>query len=402
MHENMIIEYTEKRPSILKIMLIWTPLLLWYAAVFFFSHSQKIFRNVDSLYYNAIHYWVSHQPLYVGGLNGRFIYFPTTVALFSPFAGVSLKTFELIYHLISVFFLTLGVYFFTKSISKNNTKNIFYITLIVTMFLSQAAFFQGQLHFMTTGILLLGYAAIAREKWWQSAIWLALALALKPTSIVLCLLALALYPKVSWRLLLCTLLFFLFPFFLEPTHYVAGQYSAFVTNFLMDMHFDGNHPEHWATVFGVIAFYFHYLVVGSTQFIIRILAAFSVFGLCVYIKMHYSKKEAAFFIFTLGMCYLMLFNSRTENNDYIMIAPAIGYSLALAVNQKKLWEIIGFSSVIFLLMMNWNLSKVLTPHNNTWLSPTLIIGYSVWLLILICVPRIKSCLQSRDADYLLR
>lgn len=396
MCENMIMKYTEKRPDIAKIVLIWTPLLLWYFVVFFFSHSQKIFLNVDSLYYGAVQHWVNHQSLYVGGLNGRFIYFPTTTALFSPLAGLSLKAFELIYHLISVLFLTLGVYCFTKNISKNNASRIFYITLICTMLLSQAAFFQGQLHFMTTGVMLLGYAAIAKEKWWQGAIWLALALALKPTSIVLYLLALALYPKVTWRLLLCTTLFFLFPFLLEPVHYVAGQYSAFVNNFLMDMHFDGNHPEHWATAFGAIAFYFHYLVVGSTQFIIRIFAALTVFGLCIYIKMHCSKKEAVFFIFTLGMCYLMLFNSRTENNDYIMIAPAIGYSLALAIDQKKISEIIGFSLIVFLLMMNWNISKVLTPHNNTWLSPTLIVGYSIWLLILICVPRIKSRLYNLD------
>ncbi|MCX7124635.1 MAG: hypothetical protein NTU49_02545, partial [Gammaproteobacteria bacterium] len=79
-------------------------------------------------------------------------------------------------------------------------------------------------------------------------------------------------------------------------------------------------------------------------------------------------------------CYLMLFNSRTENTDYVMIAPVIGYSLALAVNYKKKWEIIALSVCVCLIALNWQLSHFISPQNNVWLNPTVVLLYTVYLI----------------------
>lgn len=373
---------TEKpisRASFFKIILLWLPIALWYLAGFSFSHFYLFFHQVDAFYYHAGNHWLHQKPLYNGEGNG-FVYFPTTAALLSPLTLLPLKPFELIYRIISVSILTLGIYAFATHIGTKNIKQTFFITLLATMLPSQAAIFVGQLHIMTTGLMLLAYTKIAREQYWGAAILLALSLALKPTSIILFLLALGIFPKLSLRLLLITVIVFGLSFILQSPDYVLSQYASFANSFHVAMHHDADNPQQWATFFGMLAFYTHWHIDGTPQFITRIIFAGIVFALCWIAKRRFTIHDAIYFIVALGMCYLMLFNSRTESNDYIMVTPLVGYSLALAYQQKNRIAIYGLSTVILFIAASWNLSKWLTPHNNIWINPTVISFYVIYLL----------------------
>lgn len=354
-----------------KYCLLWTPLLVWYLIGFFFSHSDLFFNQVDVFYYQAGKHWLHQQPLYDGQGN-MFVYFPTSAVLFAPLSLLSLHFFELSYRLLSILVITAGVFSFVRDTANSHVARVFFWSLIATIVLSQAALFVGQLHMMTTGLMLLGFSAIAREKWWTAAIWLTLALALKPTSLILFLLALALFPKISVRLICCTLLTFLLSLILQSPHYVINQYSGFINSFHVAMQHDGKNPQQWATLFGAIAFYTNHFIDGFSQFSIRIIAGISVYVLCLRAKIMHDQKTAIYFIVLLGMCYLMLFNSRTENNDYVMVAPLMGYALAVAIAQKKRLISVGVSMGIILIAINWNLCKLITPGHNVWLNPTII------------------------------
>lgn len=374
--------------SALKIMLLWSPILLWYAVVFFFPHSPAIFQGVDRIYDHAAVRWLHQQFLYVGTGNGRFVYLPTMAALFSPAALLPLKSFEIVFRVTSVIAMSSGIYYFSRYIAIIDAKRAFFIMLLSTVLLSQGAFFQGQLHILTTGIMLLGYVAIVREKFWQSAAWLTLAVALKPTSLVLYLLAAGLYPqKLIARLIVCGVIAYLSSFFLQSPHYVIAQYHAFVKSFEVDMQYDATHAGHWATLFGAIAFYTHHAVKGVVQFGVRLAAAFGLWVILWRVKLKADPKTLIYFLLTAGMCYLMLFNSRTENNDYVMLAPMMGYSLFLAMRDQKIISAICLGLGIFLLAMNWDISKLMTPENNVWLSPSVVFIYFIYLL--------RQCLNQR-------
>jgi hypothetical protein len=364
----------------LKMLFLWTPIVLWYGIQFCFPYSPAFFEKVDTIYYHAAHTWIHAQFLYGGIGQSRFVYLPTSAAMLSLISWMPVKAFEIVFRLLSLALLSSGIYYFCTTITKNNANRSFFITLLTTVILSQAAFFQGQMHMIIAGLMLLGYVAIAREQWWQAAIFLTLALALKPTSIVLYLLALALYPKLSLKLLLCSAAIFLLSFLAQSPHYVATQYHDFVQSFKTDMQYDGKDPGHWATLMGAIAFYFHVYIKDTAQFAVRIVVAGFVFFSCLYARLKFNKTDAIYFIFALGMCYLMLFNSRTENNDYVMIAPMIGYSLYLALTEKKYWQVGGLIFAIVLLAASWQLCRAITPHNNVWLSPSVVFVYFVYLL----------------------
>ena len=363
--------------SAAKISLLWLPIAIWYVLSILPPHSAL--TGVDAhFYYTAAKHWVAQKPLYTEIRSG-FIYLPTSAALMSLIAFLPITAFAILFKLISVIVLTLGVYSAAANFVDENNPRCFFITLLITVILSQAALFEGQLHVMTTGVLLLGYAAIAKERWWQAAIFLTLALALKPTSLVLYLLAIGVYPKAGWRILLVSAVAFLLSLIAQSPTYVLEQYHAYAKTFMAAMHYDGGHPAHWATLFGAIAFYTHYQISGAAQFITRIVLAFLVYLSALFFKSKLSKQDVAFFILAVGMCYLMLFNSRTENNDYIMVAPAIGYLLYWSVNNKNWLASILLILITLTSALSWSVTKAITPYNTNWMNPSAITIFLVYL-----------------------
>lgn len=366
--------------SISKILLLWLPILLWYAIALLTEPGHALLWEVDgNYYYPAAQHWLSGTALYNGTGYG-FVYLPTTALLLAPLGLLPMVAFEVLFRIISITFLSMGIYQFVISTTNTNQKQAFFFSLLSTVLISQAAFMVGQMHILTTGVLLLGFAAITREKWWQAAIFLTLSLALKPTSIVLFLLGMGLYPKLGWRLALTTLIALASSFILQSPAYVWAQYQSFFSNFMVAMHFDSHHAANWATFFGAIAFYTGHQVNGMLQFGSRIAMAFVVFLIAIYSRLKLDRQQAVFFIFTLGMCYLMLFNSRTEDNDYLMIAPILGYTLFLAWQERNKILLWAISLAIFGLVINWTLSRAITPHNNLWLSPTIITLFTIYIL----------------------
>ncbi|OGT51059.1 MAG: hypothetical protein A3E84_04380 [Gammaproteobacteria bacterium RIFCSPHIGHO2_12_FULL_42_13] len=365
----------------LKITLLWAPLLAWYLIGFFITRSPKYFLTVDTIYFSAGKAWLAAQPLYQCEGNGCFVYFPTSAAFFSLFSWMPLKLAELIFRLLSVTMLTLGIFAFCKTTDAKHYLHRYFFALLATILLTQPALFNGQCHVLTTGLLLLGFASIAAQKIWRASFFLALALALKPTSIVLCLLAPFIYPKLRFQLLATILIIFLLPFIHFSPSYVLDSYIDFIRRFHEAMQFDAQNADNWATLFGAIAFYSGHAINGGIQFWIRLLAALLTLALCLYMKKKCSLQHLVFFTFTLAMCYLMLFNSRTENNDYMMIAPMLGYTLSLVLCKRRWIPTIAMGTGIILICANWELTRFITPDNNIWISPTVIAFFTFYFVL---------------------
>ena len=366
--------------TIVKTSLLWLPLLLWYLLGFIFTHNHHFFSQVDSIYYAAAQAWLHQQPLYHCHGNGCFVYLPTSAVLFIPFGLLPLKTAELIYRFISIIIFTQGIYYFCRDITSYDLKRTFFIVLLTTVLLSQPTLFVGQVHMMMAGLILLAVSAITREKWWRAAIALSFCFALKPTAIVFCLLSGALYPQTALKQILIIALLLSAVFLTQSSHYVLTQYHGFIQEFLHKMEYDTANIPHWATLFGAIAFYTGHVVDGHMAFVIRMLAALGVVYLGICTQKTQNKNNAVYFIFTLGMCYLMLFNSRTENNDYVMMMPFMGYSLMILMEEKRWLLGVSFMVGLVLMMANWNLSKMISPGNNLWLNPTLIMLYTLYII----------------------
>lgn len=367
----------------LYISLLWLLPFIWYLlSAIFTAHSANFYFDVSNIYQAAGQRWVNGLPLY-NGTGFGFVYFPTSAAIMSVFAYFPMNLFAFSFRIISVGVMLCGLYCFSAIFKAEFSTRIYFFTTLISVILCQSCIQEGQMHLLIAGLALLGLAAIANKKWYLGAFYIALSVALKPTAIVIALLAFALYPKLRLRFIIILAAIIALSFLLQNPHYVWQQYIACLHSFQHSFKYDGINPAQWATLFGAFAFYFQHSINPLIAFSLRIIFAFAVLVLCYLVGRRFSPRQMVVAIFILGMTYLMLFNSRTENNDYVMAAPALGLTLAYAVSTKR-WLQLGFHVVILLLLlMNWNLCHLLGLHTNIWLAPTVLVAYAVYVVPLL-------------------
>ncbi len=377
---------------------IWLILIVWYAIAGYFSHRPNFFSfRIAATYYDAASRFLHGLNLYANvTTNSGFVYFPQSSLLLSPLALLPIPIYAIVFRIISVLVFTAGLFKFSRLLSANNTRSTYLVMVITSVLTAQAAVFAGQLHLIITGLMIMGLCCICEKKWWLGAFIFVLSVALKPTSLIIALLVFALYPKLSIKMLVFLLAFFLLPYLFHSPTYTTNQYiNYFHTTQVLFKH-DGTNPQEWATLFGSLAFLTHYKVSATTQFVTRITLALATFFTTLLCKRNLSEKQTVFFIFSLGMSYLMLFNSRTENNDYIMLIPAISLTFAHAIFSKNSFKLIMHAVLLFGLMGNWMLCKAITPHNNVWLCPILILCYAIFVLHQIIIKAPKTMPTGAD------
>lgn len=202
---------------------------------------------------------------------------------------------------------------------------------------------------------------------WRVAILLMLALALKPVAIIWVLLFGGLYWRLGWRMLCGMLVLFLLPFLIQMPHYVWQEYQHFLISLESTVTVA---PSSYAQVFSVPA-QWGIIIPNMLQDIIRMLFAVIVFALSYVLSKSRSVTETTLWVFTLASCYLLLFNPRTEGNDYIVLAPAIGFMLMRAIASRFYLTAIGLFCLVLLFTCSYYLVKIITPVHNAWLDPFL-------------------------------
>lgn len=88
----------------------------------------------------------------------------------------------------------------------------------------------------------------------------------------------------------------------------------------------------------------------------------------------------------LALTYILLFNPRTENNTYVIIAPVIATTAAGCFLVGR-WKFAGamLTMAMLLIAANYELTKHVTPGRETWLCPLLTLVIGLWLAGLIWI-----------------
>jgi len=317
-----------------------TTIVLWLmfiAAICIIVSQQGTAHTVTSSYLAGANLWLHGKDLYDGTGRG-FIYLPQAAILFIPFAYLAQFSFalaEIVWRLISLGLLIFAVWRLANLVEKKFIARTFFIATAVTLPLVFSSARNGQFNTILEVMMLFAVYAIAKERWIQAAFCLILGFALKPTMIVLLLLLWVLYRPLWWRLLLGMLAVFIFPFFTQVPHYVITQYLNSI-NMLQTASTVGSNNTDWAQFFGMLA-QLKLILPQILQDAIRAVVAAFVLYCGVLTKQKFNKYTTAIFLYALAASYLMLFNPRTEGNDYGILAPVIGVfiSLLLAGSYKK-------------------------------------------------------------------
>ena len=334
------------------------------------------YENTFLTYRDAAVHWIDTQPLYNRFRYG-FIYLPQSAILFIPFAYIPAFLGTSLWPIFNIGMLAFGVHAFSQLASQRYRKQLFLPVTVVSIAMCMGAAKSGQMTLIMTGLMLLAMVDLAEENWWRAGGLLVLSFALKPLSVVLILLVGVLYPRVRVPLVMALAVLFLVPLVLQDASYVWEQYT---TSFATIAHIaEETQQIPFAQVFWMLK------SAGLetpeiVQFAIRLLFAALTLGLCWWLRGKLTPDTFAIYLYTLAVCYLMLFNTRTENNTYVMLAPAIAiFTVWTFQSARYLWAY-AFLATTLMFVLSHRLGKWFAGEPTIWMKPLLCCVFLVLIL----------------------
>ncbi len=334
--------------------------------------------TVTLQYATASNHWLQGDNLYRSDGHG-FLYLPQAAILFIPFTLLPSALSEIAWRMLTVSVFAGGVFRLCRTAETGSGVRLFPLVTCVTIPLTWSAARNGQATLIIAGLMMLTVEELSRHNWWRAAILLSVGLAFKPLILVLILLVAGIYRPMLGRLLVGIGVVIAIPYVRGNGHYATTQYVAFA-EMLGAAAYEGTHHP-WAHLFGLLQTV-GIEVSGSVQMAIRFGAA----ALTLLAGWHAHRRLPASrcppYLFAIAGCYLMLFNPRTENNTYALVAPAIGLLCAEAFlvqrNTALGWVLVLLATGI---VGSFEIGRRLVPTAHpVWLAPLMCVGFTALLL----------------------
>jgi alpha-1,2-mannosyltransferase len=324
-------------------------------------------REVTHHYRDASHHWFRGEELYANTGHG-FLYFPQAAILFAPFAYLPFYAGEVAWRAVILLVFAAGVCRLTRLAGRTAGIDFFPLTTMFCLPLAFSSERNGQATLIMAGLMMLAAVDLADRRWWRAALYLSLGVAIKPLGLVMLLLAAVLYPATTWRLAICVGVLAIAPFSTAKPAYVLSQYADCIQ--MLGHAVDRGREANWAQLFGMLQ------VAGVSvppiwQTVLRLLAALATLALLWHAQRRLPGAWAATYCYLLAVCFLMLFNPRTENNSYSALAPAIGILCCNDVLvRRKLIMALWYAVLALGILGTYYVGTLLTgPDYTTWLSP---------------------------------
>lgn len=343
--------------------------------------------GVTGPYRAAASQWLAGGPLYNDDGTG-FLYLPSAAILFVPFALLPDAAADTLWRVLTIGTFAAGVWRLTQCSDAGTHARRFLLATLVAVPLSVSCGRNGQSTLLMGGLMMWAAADLATQRWSRSALWLSLAVAVKPLAIVMALLAFALVRPLRWRLAVGMLVLLAAPFLLQRPDYVVGQYRECLDMFTVASH--KGQARYWAQLFGMLEV-FGLAVPATSQTLLRASFALATLAAAWLAKDRMIRTQACVYLYALSASYLMLFNPRTENSSYALLGPAVGLLLAdLLWRHRSYWEA-GLTAAAGLAMLgSFEVGRLLVAREKAvWLAP---LGAVVFSMVLVAQLRRRASL----------
>ncbi len=266
----------------------------------------------------SVKWWNGRESLYDESQIG-YLYLPQAAVLYTPYQLLPLRVGEPLWRLTGLAFLSIALWRVAGRLLPEKQAHVFLVASLLVIPASCASAQDGQVNLPLAGLMLLSAADIAISRWGFATLWLLLAVMLKPIALAPALLAVACFAQLRLRFL-CGLALCLAAAYLHPNPvYVTGEYHHFLHKFLI-----AGQPlikDRFSDFFGML---WHWGIHPAHEIITGIRAAAALFTLFLAHRISRQFCEdrflRAFGVMLLSVLYLMLFNPRTEENSYVMLA----------------------------------------------------------------------------------
>ena len=334
--------------------------------------------HVSALYYHVAHNWLNSQNLYSGGI-WSFLYFPQSAILYIPYAILPFKVSEVAWRLTNVILLATCLWKIVNFTPISNRNKFCILLTLAGYTVAMGSLREGQMTITIAALLIYSITLLLNNKWWECSILLILAIAIKPISVIYVGTVFILYKPLRLKLIILFVLALILPFICQHPSYALQQYK----NFYLVIHnavIGTQGGSNWAQLFSLIYNIFHIKIPNIISYPVRVVAgALIVIALYAY-KKTYNTKFFLLLLLTFTGAYLMLFNPRTESNDYIILFPATLW-LCFYYFEKTHSKWLQYSTVFYIILITFNHGiSAAIDITNTILRPLATLFFMIQLL----------------------
>ncbi len=296
--------------------------------------------------------------VYIPRMSG-YRYSPLVAVLLVPFGllpsalgGVAWRLFSMAFFLWAFAWFVRAVLPVVKPLGEKSQAAMW--LLIIP--LSVGSMNNGQANVLLIGLLLAAGSAVVEQRWNLATVFLGGAVFLKIYPLAIVLLLLTVYPRqLGWRFGLAVIVGLALPFCFQQPAYVWGQYHNW-----FDLVFTDNRRD-FPMSQGYRDFYLLTRFVGtplkpSAYLTLQLGAAALVAGICLLGRLQkWPRSHLIQTLLGLGCCWMIVFGPSVESCTFILIAPALAWSIVDAFQAgRQAWVcavpllILGMFSLTFM------------------------------------------------------
>lgn len=360
----------------------WGIWIVVVVAVLLRMHPRRYGAAFQYYYEFAGKLW-AEQPLYDPSTLGDVSYWPTSLLLMVPLTGLNTTAAAAVSFAIFAGLLTGAAIVFMRALFDDRPGAIWLagLWLAANAWPGWYHFKQVQLQIPMVAAMILASAAMMRERLRPAALWLSVALIVKPLALVMILLAGALVPRMRLSLIGGIVVAAALPFVFLHWGYLIGQYQALGLKLWAVATAP---PGEWIyqADFTTLLRSLHIVLPGKASFAIRLIVALGTLWLAWRVRQTEDRKAFALALLTLSGLYIVLFGPRNETVSYLAATPAIS-ALAFLILRRDGADLRGWLLILACQLLGY----VVNLSVDVVTKPAITLVIYVWVAFLMLDPR---------------
>ena len=321
----------------------WVAVAAWsiaFAVGAFLLVSGHVVTDCWHVYSVAAHHWTVGAPLYDLRTIDDFQYFPQSAIVVIPIEWIGKPWSGVVWRAIGWGLFANAVWRVSGLGWAEPRRDVFLAMTTLLIPPAITSLLNGQANLHVAALLMQAAVDLHDDHRWRTTLWLTLGVALKPIALVMLRLTCVLAPSMIWRLGLSGGVFAAFPFGLARAAFVASQYRDCAHKLMMSAR-----PDRFFEDLRGLIWKLGWVVPYPLLRMIAAVAALATAAVCRHVRRVYDARDGSLLVFALAAAYLMLFNSRTQPNSYVIIAPAAALPAALFALRRQ-WPAAATMSLI--------------------------------------------------------
>jgi hypothetical protein len=332
-------------------LLVWAILI---AIVCVRSFLRPDRASVYPIFAEAARSWVRGEDCYRTVLNDVYRYSPPATVLLVPFASLPDSVGGVLWRLVGVSAFLAALLWWTRVVLTSSAAPwtagaVLWLVIPLTL----GNLNNGQSNVLILGALLTASAAVAGGRWNLAAGATTLACLFKGYPLAVPLLFAGLFPRqFAGRFVLALLVGAALPFLCQQPGYVVEQYEGWFDHLRQD----DRQQAHLEATYRDVRLLFRLAGAPLPGDVFRVLQVLSGAGvLAVGLlgrRAGWPRRRLAGTALDLGCCWMVLFGPATESNTYVLLAPALAWSLletARSSRSRMVFGLVALSGGLLLI-----------------------------------------------------